>query len=122
VVWACWHDVSHYIHLDTNVYNEIQIDKNSDKNDLLLNRRLKQLATTLSGRLPNIAIGKTSTGHAGKHIYFKYAALRLQCIIQQNAYARYAIALLALLQPPRRCIEYSVTNLQLPCRIGIAAG
>jgi hypothetical protein len=72
--------------------------------------------------LPNIAIGKTSTGNAGKHLYFKYAVLRLQCIFEQNAYARYAIVLFALLQPPRRCIEYSVTNLQLPCWVGIAAG
>jgi hypothetical protein len=48
------------------------------KNTLSLNRRLKQLATTLSGRLQSITAYKTSTGNAGKHLYFKYAALRLQ--------------------------------------------
>jgi hypothetical protein len=38
-------------------------------------RRLKQFAITLSSRLPNITIGKTPTGNAGKHLHYKYASV-----------------------------------------------
>jgi hypothetical protein len=47
-----------------------------------LNRRLKQLAITLSGRLQSNSAYKTPTGNAGKQLHFKYAVLRLQCIFQ----------------------------------------